>query len=188
MAEYVSQAEFARRIGVSRQYVGKLVKEGKLKKARNGKLDFQKAKAAIELIRDPARESKAKLEKAASDLAAPGPKEPKEPKKGGKSGGSGRMLTFAESKAMKEFWLAKRAKLDFERAAGTLLEEADTRKSLFEALRPLRESLLAAPGRMAGELAPLSDPSAIESRLMELVREALEEALERAKSVLASGS
>lgn len=51
----VSQAEFARQIGKTRQYVSKLVKLGKLPPNDDGSIDPVVGKAALAQMRDPAR-------------------------------------------------------------------------------------------------------------------------------------
>ncbi len=50
----ISQSEYARRRGVSRQYVSRLVKEGVIR-LKNGKVDPAQADAALAARRDPAR-------------------------------------------------------------------------------------------------------------------------------------
>lgn len=60
MSRFVSQSEFAREIGVSRQYVSKLVKEGVIELV-SGKIDSEKAKEILRARREPARHSKADL-------------------------------------------------------------------------------------------------------------------------------
>jgi transcriptional regulator with XRE-family HTH domain len=61
MRELVSQAEFARRIGVSPQYVSKMVKNGVIK-LRSKKVDVQQATNALAATREPARSSSALLD------------------------------------------------------------------------------------------------------------------------------
>jgi hypothetical protein len=64
MRELVSQAEFARRIGVSPQYVSKMIKKGVIK-LRSKKVDVQQATDALAATREPARSSSALLDGAA---------------------------------------------------------------------------------------------------------------------------
>lgn len=52
----VTQAEFARRIGVSKPYITKLVKEGKLSLNENGKLDLNKALKAYNHSKHPSHD------------------------------------------------------------------------------------------------------------------------------------
>ena len=49
----VNQAEFARRMGVSKPYITKLVKSGKLKLNENGKLDFEEAQKTLNTSKNP---------------------------------------------------------------------------------------------------------------------------------------
>lgn len=55
----ISQAEWARQQGVSRQYVSGLVKKGVIRLI-DGKIDPAQAKNAVESIKDPAREPRRK--------------------------------------------------------------------------------------------------------------------------------
>jgi excisionase family DNA binding protein len=188
---YVTQAELARRLGVNRQYIYKLVKQGKLKKCRNGKLDLDASLEAIEQVRDPAYASKIDTEAARTPrkkvrrkkVATKATKASKNgddppPAKTVPSGPSSRKPTYAESKAMREFWLAKQARQTFLRNERELIPAEEVEKEVFEAFRPVREALLAAPGRMAGVLAPMSEAGEIEAVLMELCREVLEGAVD----------
>ena len=49
----VSQAEFARIIGVSKPYITKLVKTGKLKLNENGKLNLEESKKILSSSKNP---------------------------------------------------------------------------------------------------------------------------------------
>lgn len=63
MKELVSQAEFARRIGVSPQYVAKMVKKGVIR-LKSKKVDVKQATEALAATREPARPSVANLKAA----------------------------------------------------------------------------------------------------------------------------
>ena len=60
MSDLVSQAEFARIVGCSRQYVSKMVKKGVIKLS-SGKVDVEPAKEALRKHRDYAKPSKVDL-------------------------------------------------------------------------------------------------------------------------------
>ena len=198
---YVKQAEFARRIGVQRQYVYKLVQRGVLKKARNGLLDLDACLAAIEKVQDPAYASKIDLEAAKRPRAKAGKKKSaKATRKKAKAkkeaeppatpatapiASSTRVPSFADSKAAREFWLSKQAKQTYRRNERELIEAEDVKRDVFRAFRPIRDALLAAPGRMAGVLAPIDDPEELETVLMDLVRDTLEEAAGSIESIFA---
>ena len=56
----ISQSEWARRQGFTRQYVSKLVGKGVLRLV-DGQVDTEQAEVALNAIREPARESQRKL-------------------------------------------------------------------------------------------------------------------------------
>ncbi|MCL6270277.1 hypothetical protein M3P05_10120, partial [Sansalvadorimonas sp. 2012CJ34-2] len=71
--ERVSQAEFARRNGWSKQYVAKLVKQGRIK-LEGGKIDPVAAKKAVDQLAEPStalREKPAQSRTPASTTTAP---------------------------------------------------------------------------------------------------------------------
>lgn len=55
MSGTLSQAEYAARIGTSRQYVHKMIRAGKITAEPDGRIDPLKADAALNGIADPAR-------------------------------------------------------------------------------------------------------------------------------------
>jgi transcriptional regulator with XRE-family HTH domain len=155
--ELVSQAELARRLGVSRQYISKLVKEGKLELVGR-KLDAEASMAVLEGLSDPARPRKTAL------ASAPPAREivDREPPP-----------TFAEAKTMKEVYLAKMARLKYEEEAGRFLEKAEVERRAQEVGMVVRQNLLSLPSRLMDQLAAESDPREINALLEGEVREVL---------------
>ena len=155
VSELISQAELARRLGVSRQYVGKLVKQGKIEKV-GAKIDFQAASAALKMLADPARPRNT------PDLLPDG-------SEGGDS------TTFAEAKTMKEVYQAKLARLKFEEESGKLIEKAEIEDKARDIAVIVKESLLTIPNKMMEQLAVESDPRKINVALDEEIRAILAE-------------
>jgi len=56
-----TKAELARRLGVSRQYIDKLISHGIVKIGSDKKIDVDEAMAAIEKYRDPTKEHVRKI-------------------------------------------------------------------------------------------------------------------------------
>ncbi len=76
----ISQSEWARRQGFTRQYVGRLVARG-LVRLVDGKVDTVQAEAALEAIREPAREPQRKSNPVPTPapVAVPAPPRPTRP-------------------------------------------------------------------------------------------------------------
>lgn len=158
--ELISQSELARRLGVSRQYIYKLVKQGKLQRV-DGKIDFVAATETLKHLADPARPRKTK------DL-------PDDPAPAAPSDAS-RAPTFAEAKTMKEVFNAKLARLRFEEESGKLIEKADIEDKARDIAVIVKESLLMIPNKLMEQLAVESDPREIHVMLDREIREILAE-------------
>lgn len=157
-ADLISQSELARRLGVSRQYIYKLVKDGKLQRV-DGKIDFVAASETLKHLADPARPRKTKGLPDA--LAAPSE--------------ASRAPTFAEAKTMKEVFNAKLARLKFEEESGKMIEKADIEDKARDIAVIVKESLLMLPNKLMEQLAVESDPREIHVMLDREIREILAE-------------
>jgi transcriptional regulator with XRE-family HTH domain len=160
--ELISQAELARRLGVSRQYVNRLVRSGKLE-LEGKKIDAAKAVAALRQVRDPARKYKTD-EPADLDQPAPQP----EP-------AAKRQPTFAEAKTMKEVYLARMARLKYEEEAGKLVPKADVEARAADIGMVVKQNILSIPSRLMDQLADETDPREINAILEAELRRALEQ-------------
>jgi phage terminase Nu1 subunit (DNA packaging protein) len=162
MSELITQSELARRLGVTRQYIYKLVKQGKI--VKEGKLvDFDKASKAIKMIADPARSSAIDSKPAQLDEESD--------------------QSFAEAKTMKEIYGAKLAKLKYEEEAGMLILKSDVKGKAHEVGKNIKEVLLSLPARVMDELSVESDPRKVNSILEKEVRDSLSSLVEILKKV-----
>jgi hypothetical protein len=82
--------------------------------------------------------------------------------------------TYAQSRAVRESYQARLAKLDFEQRSGRLVDADDVKKQAFKAARTVRDSMLNIPDRVAAEIAAETDTFKIHKRLTEEIRKALE--------------
>lgn len=80
--------------------------------------------------------------------------------------------SFEESRAVSEFWKAKRAELDFRRATGQLVEIAEVQAAYNDEIATCRSKLLAVPSRFRQRVPMRPEDFRL---LEELVREVLEE-------------
>jgi phage terminase Nu1 subunit (DNA packaging protein) len=178
MTELITQAEFARRIDVSRAYVSKMVKKGVIKLV-DGKIDEATAKAALRSVREPARQSKAVLapkkpleEMTIQELRAlrdrlAGVEDEEE----GVS--SGEDLTSYRTKLEKE--RARLRELERKQKEGSLVSAEEVRQDALDAAEKLKAKLLALPDHLSPRLASLTDIRQIHKEITASITKALTE-------------
>lgn len=147
----LSQSEFAKRQGWSRQYVGKLVKSGKITLV-SGKVDQEQALAAIKAESEPSTELRSKPSNSTTYPTAPTD--------------SRQAVDFVTARTMREAFKAKMAKMEYEEKAGKLTDASKVREEAFRAGRIVRDSLLGIPDRLSDVLAAESDPVKVRKLLM----------------------
>ena len=151
----VTQAEFARQNGWSRQYVSKLVQQGRIE-VKGGRIDPVAAKKAIEELAEP---STVLRKKADSQGETTGHSSyPMDSRKA---------VDFASARTMREAFRAKMAKLEYEEKAGKLTDASKVREDAFRAGRIIRDALLGMPDRLSDILAAEDDPAKIANLLQE---------------------
>ncbi len=139
----LSQSEFARRQGWSRQYVAKLVKSGKIT-LHNGKIDQKQALAAINATSEPSTALRS-TSKSETNL----PSVPND---------SRQAVDFVTARTMREAFKAKMAKMEYEEKAGKLTDASKVKAEAFRAGRIVRDALLGIPDRLSDVLAAEQDP------------------------------
>ena len=161
----VSQAEFARQNGWSKQYVAKLVKQGRIK-LDGGKIDPVAARQAINALAEPSTT----LRQPPADSAN---KEPRSPVGGSLPSDNRKVVDYAAARTMREAYRAKMARLDYEERKGKLVDAQKMYEEGFQLGRQIRDALLGIPDRMADILAAEPDPA----RVRELLHDELTQAL-----------
>ena len=176
-----SQIGFAKHINRSRQYVGKLKKQGKLV-MRGKKVDFKKSLKMLAELADPSKDpseimpradgrvDKSVGMKAAEAIKAEGMVEPiptdaeenpaetelsteTEPSMGPNPSA----IQYQTSRAAKEDFTARLKKVEYEKAIGELVHREGVTVASFQVGRMLRDKLLALPGRLAPRVTIESD-------------------------------
>jgi hypothetical protein len=165
----VSQAEYARQRGVSRQYVGQMVAKGIIGLS-NRKVDTDQADAALAALREPARPER--REKKAEPLVSPPVALPA-------------TSIPATTSDLPTLLLKSRIKSEVERAklleikarveAGKYIAVDDVKAAAFNRARVVRDALLNIPERLAAMLAAEDDERRIHQILAIEIRAALEE-------------
>ena len=152
--ELISQAEYARRRGVSRQYVGRLIKSGKLSLV-DGKIDFDLAEQQLDNVVDSTR----------SNSGLPGRAELE---------GHG-STPLMEAKRLHEEYKARLAKLRYEEARGILIEKSEVEREAYAVGRTVRDAMLAIPSRLRDMLAAEDDPKKVHRLIEREIELALED-------------
>lgn len=179
MPELISIREAARRLGVSDTAVHKAIKAGRVFVADHtggGRplMDWEDVERRWHANSDaskrshvgsrgsPRREGEAPqvvLPKSSSG-AGPGARGG-ETKADAASGTS-----YAQSRAVRELFAARLAKLDFEERSGKLVDVSELKVEAFRVHRAIRDSILNIPDRCAPQLASMTDPVAIHAYLL----------------------
>ena len=156
---------YARHRGVSHVAVLKAIKAGRIAKEADGTIDPLKADAAWggntspAQQRKPTKESTGKIER---------PIDPPSNTAGITSGPS-----YAQSRAIKEAYNARLAKLEYEEKSGALVRTDSVKVSWFNVLRVLRDRALNLPDRLAPLLASETDPKLVRELLDTELRQIL---------------
>ena len=125
-----TQVEYANHIGVSKQAVSKMVKQGKITLRTDGKVDFAAADHARGKNLDPAF-IKPSSKDASTDLlqdVTPSADERNSP-------------SYSQARTAREAYQAKMAKLEYERQVGLYLPKQDIEDALVASGRTIRQGL-----------------------------------------------
>ena len=135
----------------------KAIKAGRIGKEPDGTIDVAKADAAWQTNTDPAQQ---RTPAASSFQSEP-------PQLAGPS--------FAQSRAIREAYNARLAKLAYEEKAGELVRTDAVKVTWFNILRVLRDRTLNLPDRLAPILAAETDPKQITALLDDELRQILDD-------------
>lgn len=149
----VSIRKYAEHRGVSHTAVQKAVKQGRIA-TTNGQIDVEQADREWRRNTNPL----AKVTEPAGNTEAP-------------SAG----VTYAQSRAVRESYLARLAKIEFEERSGKLVSRDEVAIAAFTKARTLRDNLLNIPDRVAAVLAAEVDPVRTHHILTDEIRRALNE-------------
>ncbi len=141
----LTQKEYARRRGWSKQYVNQLVKQGRIP-LQNGRIDVAAADAAIAGSRDPSRSPQSPSTVSGEPFATPRAVPPT----GAIPGTEG---TFTKARTVREHFRALREKMEFEAATGELVRRREVEDMAYEIGVMFRQHMMRAAESIGGELA-----------------------------------
>lgn len=167
-SKFISQADFARELNISRAAVRKLVVLGKIKvRTRNGKQVLNREEAHAAYQATTVRHVRPDLGE-----STPPPAEQK---------GKPAPPSYAQSRAAREMIQAHMASLELDKRMGKLVEVEKVRLLWFDISRTLRNSYQALPDRIAPILASTTDPDEVHKILTEEIGKILENLVHGAK-------
>ena len=160
---------YARHRGVSHVAVLKAIKAGRIVKEQDGTIDPAKADAAWKQNTSQAQQRKPQKEDKASVARSVDT-----PSSGSQSINNG--PSYAQSRAIKEAYNARLAKLEYEEKSSALVRTDSIKVAWFNVLRVLRDRTLNLPDRMAPLLAAETDPKQVRELLEAEFRQILNDA------------
>jgi phage terminase Nu1 subunit (DNA packaging protein) len=154
MTRLVTQAEFARILGMSKGYVHKLKTNGQLVMER-GRVDVDASRRRIAETQDPNRDdvrARWQSEREQKQAEAAAPAAPPAAATGLDLPADKIGSSYQAARAVKEQYMARQAKLEYERAIGKLIERAEVEAAVEDVIGTLRQKLENLPHRLAPEL------------------------------------
>lgn len=151
-------SEYAKHRGVSHVAVIKAIKAGRITKEADGSIDPDKADAEWEQNTDISRNPRKATRTAPPDgVMQQGP-------------------DYTVSRAVREAYTARLAKLEYEEKVGTLIKAEEVKMTWFNTLRIIRDRVLQMPDRMASTLAAETDAGLIKATMDAELRRILDDA------------
>jgi hypothetical protein len=150
----ISARKYAEHRGISHTAVQKAIRQGRIHPTSDGKIDVEQADRDWSRNTTPA----IALRRSTQVHRAPDP-----------SGGT----TYAQSRAVRELYLARLAKIEFEEKSGKLVSRDEVTVAAFTKARTVRDNLLNIPDRVAAMLAAETSAARAHQILTEEIRKAL---------------
>lgn len=171
----MTQAEFARRKGVSRQAINDLVTRGIIPLI-NGKIDPDVAELKMQQHLDPGRARTLGNEPEPTPSAPPAASAPASPDAPEKA------MSYQAARTMREIAEAKRSQINLQREMGVLVDRAGVERAAMDAGRLLRDTQAALASRLAPKLATMTDTGEIRTLLETELRRSAEQMADRIRS------
>lgn len=154
----MSNAAYAEHRGITKQYVGQLIKKGILKKTKKGLIDPAVADPILDAYREPAKMTVSQKNEGQPPAATSGGK-PNFPE------------MLMKTRIKKETEQVKLLEIKAKVEAGKYIDREEAESRIFNHFRPIRDGLLTIPDRLDAELAATNDRHIIHKVLYnEIVR------------------
>ena len=160
----LSLRAYAKHRGVSLAAVQKAIRSGRIATTSDGMIDSDQADAEWKAKTRPGQR---RAERAAKTASVP------EPQRGEMAGVAG--LDYFRARAIRENYLARLAKIEFEEKTAKLISRDEVQVAAFTKARTVRDNLLNIPDRLAATLAAEADVDKVHQMLTGEIRKALDE-------------
>jgi hypothetical protein len=150
------------------------IKRGRIRLNANGKIDPDEADRMWAETTNPQLNTRGKdspHRRGARQETSPAPVQRSPPAE--RLGSNGNTPSFADARAVKEFYSARLTKLEYEKESGTLISANEVKVQTFNRFRAFRDQMLNIPDRIADELAGISDTHEIFRILTDEIKSAL---------------
>ena len=171
---------YAQHRGVSHTAVAKAIKAGRISKEPDGTIDPAKADTQWERNTLPSQSLDTRASKLTQKVATPAVSTPVSSREAQASLETRAAAPdYQTSRAIREAYAARLAKLEFEERTGKLLNADEVKVKHFNLARLLRDRIQQIPRKVAPQIVAAvvvqPDQRVVEDLLMEAIREALEE-------------
>ncbi|WAP69050.1 hypothetical protein [Jiella pelagia] len=164
-------AEAAGRLGISRQALHALIKNGKITEGVRRGADGR-VRGVVFALMEP--QYLANIGTAINRLTPhPGIEKARSRKNTDKLGDLDSIPDYNESRAKKAAWEAEEAQIDVEQKLGTLVKADEVNSEAFKMARQVRDKLMNLPDRLAPELAAETNPGKVFRKLQDELNAAL---------------
>ncbi|WP_095162648.1 hypothetical protein [Pseudomonas sp. Irchel 3F5] len=165
---FLTRTEYAKSKNWSRQYVGKLVQQGRLILSADGLVDVDASEQYLAMTGDPSRRgTNEQVSLVVPTQPAQQTAIPPQP-----TAAPG----YQQSKARLALAQAELTETNLRKTNGLLVEVAVVDEAAFAAGRMLRDLVLSLPAQLAPEISAMSDPWQIERHLAAALRRVLDDA------------
>lgn len=165
----VSLRGYAKHRAVSLKAVQKAIHAGRIRTTSDGKVDVEQADADWERNTGPRQRSIAPSSPPPRRAPAPAPDLPPR----GQDAAVAPPLDYARARAVRENYLARLAKIEYEERLGKLVSRDEVQVAAFNKFRTFRDGMLNIPDRVSAMLAAESDPVKVHATLTTEIRKAL---------------
>lgn len=179
MASEMSINAYARYRDCRPYTVQMAIKRGRIKLNANNKIDPDEADRMWAANTNTRMNTRGKdsphvLRAQQAATSAPAPRSPPGPRTAPiERSAGGNIPSFADARAVKEFYSARLTKLEYEKESGLLVSANEVKVQTFNRFRAFRDQMLNIPDRIADELAGITDAQEIFRILTEEIQSAL---------------
>lgn len=167
----ITLTAYAKSKGVSVEAVSKAVRVGRL--AKSVVFDAKNRPRVVPALAD--QEWVANTDSAQQRVPAVPPPRPDPEPEQAPARDEPKTATFQQARTLREAYMARLAKLEFDEKSGLLVKADAVKNEAFRVARIVRDNILNIPDRVAAELANETNQFKIHQRLTEELRRALED-------------